>query len=112
LSATGKLDIKSIEFILKQCGYRFAIGSLRNAVSRSISIEWHRGYWIHPTGVEARRRLRGDLLAVPVRQMVEFDEIIERLAETSRAALIKREEALDSAPFMLYRDSGIDWTKR
>lgn len=109
LAAVGSLHIDGVEFVLKQIGYRFATGSLRNAVSKSYYIGWDHGWWTHPAGEEARRQLRRDLNAVPEGQRAQFDEVIARLKRQGHRALVKREAVIAGSPRTVGGIAGIDW---
>ena len=109
LTAVGPLHIDGVDFILKQLGYRFAAGSLRNAVSRSYSINWERGWWKHPAGDEARRQLRRELNAVPDGQRAQFDELIDRLRRVGNRSLSRRKQVIAAAPRTASRFTGVDW---
>lgn len=109
LLSAGRLHIDVVDFVLKQLGYRFAIGSLRNAVSWSHHITWSRYGWSHPVGEDARLQLRRDIPVVPDRQKAEFDEIIDRLQRRIQRALETREERVASSPSTLSDVLGVDW---
>jgi hypothetical protein len=109
LTAIGRLHLDGIEFVLKQIGYRFASGSLRNAINRSDYLRWEHGWWSHPSGEDAQRHLGRELEVVPDGRKAEFDEIINRLHRDGSRALIKRQRVLAESPRTLSRLASIDW---
>lgn len=109
LTATGNLHMEAVDFVLKQFGYRFSFGSLRNAVGRSDTILWDRHWWSHPTGERAGRLLRRDIRVVPPRQKAEFDEIIGRLNRQARKHLATRESRLSSISSTASALLAVDW---
>ena len=109
LMSAGRLHIDAVDFVLKQLGYRFAIGSLRNAVSRSYYITWTWQGWSHPDGEDARLQVRRDMPVLPNRQRAEFDEIIDRLRRDVQRSLETREERVANAPSTLSEVLGVDW---
>jgi hypothetical protein len=109
LMAAGPLHMDVVGFILKQLGYRFADGSLRNAIGKSNYISWDRHGWSHPTGEAARLQLRREIAVVPPRQRAEFDEITDRLTRAAAKHLITREQRLASIPTTISRLLPVDW---
>lgn len=109
LTAAGDLHIDTVDFVLKQLGYRFAVGSLRNAVGRSDAITWRSHWWSHPQGDQARRLLRRDIAVVPERQRAEFDEIILRLEHKVRQHMATRESRLSSISSAAAAFEALEW---
>lgn len=109
LTAAGDLHMDAVDFILKQLGYRFSFGSLRNAVGRSDSILWHGHWWSHPTGDRAMQQLRRDIPVVPPRQKAEFEEIVRRLERQARKHLATRESRLSSIASTDSALLSVDW---
>lgn len=96
--AAGPLPIDAVEFILKYHGYRFASGSLRNALATSPGLVWDFGGWSYSDSEYSRLMLRQEIQVVPYRQRGEFDEIIERLAKSSKKALREKERRQARVP--------------
>lgn len=109
LAAAGNLHMDAVDFILKQLGYRYSFGSLRNAVGRSDSILWDGHWWSHPTGEGAMRLLQRDIPVVPPFQDSEFNEIIRQLERQARKHLATRESRLSSISTAAAAILSIDW---
>ena len=111
LTAAGDLDMDAVDFVLKQLGYRFAVGSLRNAIGRSQVITWRGYWWSHPQGDQARQLVRQDIAVVPERQRAEFDEIIVRLERQVEKHLATRESRLSSISNIAVTLQALDWAQ-
>ncbi len=109
LIAAGSLHMDVVGFVLRQLGYRFADGSLRNAVGRSYYITWESHWWTHPTGEAARLKLRRELSVVPPRQRAEFDEIIDHLERATGQHLATRDQRIASVPATVSGLLPVDW---
>jgi hypothetical protein len=109
LVATGPLHFDVVEYLLKANGYRFATGSLHNAVSRSADIGWNDGWWSCARGEEARRRLRLDLQAAPPRLGSGFVEFLDSIARTAPNLYRARERKLARLPTTVAGVVGVDW---
>lgn len=109
LVAAGRpLDAEVVDYCLKQLGYRFSSGSLRNAVGRSASISWSwMGHWDHPRGDSAQLSLREDIPVVPPRRRAAWIELRDEVATQIKALIRQRDMRLralaDVSRF------GIDW---
>ncbi|MFN2503677.1 MAG: hypothetical protein ABR540_05500 [Acidimicrobiales bacterium] len=67
VAADAPLGQEAVDFCLKQLGYRYSVGSLRNAVSRSESVAWlTSGFWDHNRGDDAEWELLHDMRVVPL----------------------------------------------
>ena len=107
--AAAPMTLDAMDYCLKQLGYRYSYGSLKNAVNRSASIRARiDGLHEHPQGEAAERQLRQEVLVVPPRERAAWIQLRSRLAVrleaalTRRAALVAR--SLDVDRF------GLDWT--
>lgn len=109
LVATGPLHMEAVSFVLKQLGYRFADGSLRNAIAKSWHIKWDQRVWTHPNGEAARLRLRREIPVVPPRQRSQFEEIMHRLNRAAARALTTRERRRASVPITVSQFVAPDW---
>jgi hypothetical protein len=97
LTAAGRpMTMAAIDYCLKALKYRYNSASLRNAVSRSYTINyrWSDGLYDLPRGEDAERRLRRDTGVVPPRHRAAWESLRERLAHDVQDALNTRADRL------------------
>jgi hypothetical protein len=93
LTAAGRpMTMEAIDYCLKALGYRYNSGSLRNAVNRSLTINyrWADGLYDHPRGEAAELQLRRETRVVPPRQRAAWESLREHLARNIEDALSTR----------------------
>lgn len=109
LVAAGRpLDAEVVEYCLKQLGYRFSSGSLRNAVGRSPAISWGwLGDWDHPRSEAAQLALRKEIPVVPPRRRAAWDNLRSHIAKQVNQSIRYREKRLRALADP--RRFGVDW---
>lgn len=75
VAADRPLGQDVVDFALKRLGYRYSVGSLRNAVARSENVLWHGGFWDHPRGEDAEWDLLHDVPILPLGEWSSWDPL-------------------------------------
>ncbi|MDZ5661399.1 hypothetical protein SFC79_06435 [Nocardioides sp. S-58] len=111
LTAAGApMTLDAIDYCLKQLGYRYSYGSLRNAISRSAVIRSRLdGLHEHPLGEAAERQLRQEVPVVPPRERAAWIQLRGRIAAHVERALARRAALLDQR-YSANR-FGLNWTE-
>lgn len=111
LIAAGRpLTIDAMDYCLKQLGYRYNVGSLRNAISRSSVIHWQQdGQWAHARGDDVERELRRQIPVVPDRQQDAWTVMRDALARRIRELIAQRTERLRDLGNL--NRFGLDWSE-
>lgn len=95
VAAANSMTIDMVDYCLKAFGYRYAMGSLRNAAYRSDYISWsYSGLWDHPRSERAQLQLREEIPIVPPRNRAAWVMLRDKISRRVRDALAEREARL------------------
>jgi hypothetical protein len=108
LTAAGRpLPPVTVDFCLKQMGYRYNPASLRNAVDRSPRIFWSYGLWDVDRSDAAQRAHARDLKVLPQHRLGSWDKLRDDIADRINEEVADLQARLGALSDV--RRFGLDW---